>query len=132
MDFDPKVAFLDSPRAAEFGKPIGILHGNREEAAGEFSFYRPFQGLILLYFDSPDHADDDGALGLLIRPVEVEISAIFIFCFFVCWRFGFGWRQRFDGLLNHHCLQMTSYCANLWLLIYSYPFFVFWGERRPS
>ena len=30
--------------------------------------------------DSPDHADDAGALGSLIRPVEVEISAIFICC----------------------------------------------------
>ena len=36
------IAFLDSPSADEFGKPIGILHGDREEAAGEFSFYRPF------------------------------------------------------------------------------------------
>ena len=38
MDFDLKVAFLDSPWAADFGRLIGILHGDREEAAGEFSF----------------------------------------------------------------------------------------------
>ena len=38
VDFDLKVAFLDSPWAADFGRLIGILHGDREEAAGEFSF----------------------------------------------------------------------------------------------
>ena len=51
MDFDLKsqtIAFLDSRWAAEFGKLIGILDGDREEAAGEFSFYRPFQGLLML------------------------------------------------------------------------------------
>ena len=80
MDFDIKVAFLDSPWAAESDKPIGILDGDREEAAGEFSFYRPFQGLWMLLIDSPAHADDAGALGLLIRRLEVKISAIFIFC----------------------------------------------------
>ena len=41
VDFDLKVAFLDSPRAVESGKPVGILDGDREEADGEFSFYRP-------------------------------------------------------------------------------------------
>ena len=60
--------------------PIGIFDGDREELTGEFSFYRLFQWLLMLYFDSPDHADDAGALGLLVRPIEVEISAIFIFC----------------------------------------------------
>ena len=42
VDFHLKLAFLDSPWAAESGKPIGILDGDREEAAGEFLFYRPF------------------------------------------------------------------------------------------
>ena len=42
VDFDVKVAYLDSPWAAEFGKLIGILHGDREDLTGEFSFYRPF------------------------------------------------------------------------------------------
>ena len=77
---------------------IGIFDGNREEAAGEFSSYRPFQRLWMLYMDGPDHADDDGALSLLIRPVEVELSAIFIFCLCGCW---VGWkmkRRRFDAL----------------------------------
>ena len=34
VDFDLKVAFLDML--------IGILHGDREEAADKFSFHRPF------------------------------------------------------------------------------------------
>ena len=42
MDFDLKVAFLDSPFVAEFGRLISILDGNREELTGEFSFHRPF------------------------------------------------------------------------------------------
>ena len=33
----------------------------------------------MLAIDSPGDADDAGALGLLIMPVEVEISAIFNF-----------------------------------------------------
>ena len=48
MDFDIDMPFLDSPWAAVFGWLIGILHGDREEAADKFSFYRPFQGLWML------------------------------------------------------------------------------------
>ena len=42
MGFDLKIAFLDSPWAAESSKLIGILDGDREELNGEFSSYRPF------------------------------------------------------------------------------------------
>lgn len=42
VDFDLKVAFLDSPWAGESSTPIGILHGDWEELAGEISIYRPF------------------------------------------------------------------------------------------
>ena len=45
VDFDLKMAFLDSPCAAEFGELIGILHRDWEELTGEFPCYRPFGGL---------------------------------------------------------------------------------------
>ena len=54
----------------------------------------------MLYLDSPDHADDAGALGLLIRRLEAKISAIFI-------SFGWWWKMdKTDGLRN---LMMSQF-----------------------